>query len=284
LTRLSVFAIAVLLALCAVALPAYAQVGFGTPGAGPPAQSAPKPPPGMETHAAPGAEDNQPKLPTAEPTLPPDPLAIPPTVRKRIGTDADQDVETGLGTKMERDFYGLYYSERSGNYRFRTVFPLWAERTMPHDRASLFGPLYFNRRSTDYDADILFPFFWKLRDHETHTTIVGPLLHRESPGSPARGDEPAQPGRHDNWFAPLFFEGKTDDGGGYFHVPPLLTFTHHTAKNGFNLIGPMFCKWKGGPACDPRSADDIDLGVAPFYFYGRDDRREYEAVPPLLHY
>ena len=33
-----------------------------------------------------------------------------------------------------------------------------------------------------------------------------------------------------------------------------------------------------------RTADSIDLGLAPLYFYGRDDRSEYEVIPPLLHY
>lgn len=269
-----------------VAPGAGAQIGFGGPGGpgGPPGGSAPpKPPPGQETHAAGGGDDAQ-KLPTTEPTLPADPLALPTSVKTRIGTDGGPERETGLGSKFERDFYGLYYAEKSGAYSFKTLFPLWAERKQPNDRASMFGPLYYNRRSTEVDADVAFPFFWKLRDGATFTTIVGPFLHRESEGRPASGDRPKEIGRHDNWVAPLMFEGKTDDGGGYFHVPPLLTFTHHTDRNGTNVVGPLFCKWKGGPSCDPRSAEEIDLGVAPFYFYGRDDRTEYELVPPLLHY
>jgi len=249
--------------------------GFGTPS---PTKAKPgaKAAPGAETHAASSAEATQ-QLQTQEPSLPQDPLAIPKGAEKRIGTDADPDVEKGLGTKTERDFYGLYYQEKSGSYRFRTIFPLWAERTMPNDRASLFG-FYYNRRSTDVDADVVFPFFWKLRDHETRTTVVGPFMHREA--------EPTAkaPGRHDNWLAPLFFEGGTTNGSGYFHVPPLLTFTQHTARSGFNLVGPLFCSWKGGPTCDPRTTDSIDMGLAPLYFYGRDETSEYELIPPLLHY
>jgi len=148
---------------------------------------------------------------------------------------------------------------------------------MPGDRASLFG-FYYNRRSTHVDADVLFPFFWKLRDDKTHTTVVGPFMHREREASP---DKPA---RHDNWLAPFFFEGSSANGSGYFHIPPLLTFTQHTARSGFNLAGPMFCKWKGGPTCNPRTADSLDMGLAPFYFYGRDETHEYELIPPLLHY
>lgn len=249
--------------------------GFGTPS---PTKARPgaKAAPGQETHAASNAEANQ-SLQTQEPTLPQDPLAISPQVKKRIGTDVDADVETGRGPKTERDFYGLYYQEKSGDYRFRTLFPLWADRTMPGDRASFYGP-YYNRRSKDADADVLFPFFWHLRDHDTRTTIVGPLMHRESDGTQG------SPKRKDNWLAPLFFQGQSADGSGYLHVPPLLTFTQHTARSGLDIVGPMFCAWKGGPTCDTRTADKIEMGLPPLYFYGRDEASEYELIPPLLHY
>src|SRR6185295_1534950 len=104
------------------------------------------------------------------------------------------------------------YQEKSLSYRFRTLFPLWAERTMPNDRASLFG-FYYNRRSTHVDADVLFPLFWRLRDHDTRTTIVGPFAHRETEKTKDH------PGRHDNWLAPLVFEGSSSNGSGYFHIP-----------------------------------------------------------------
>ncbi len=250
--------------------------GFGGPAPGGSKKKGTPKPAGPETHAASNDEAQQ-SLQTAEPSLPADPTAIPPSIAKRIGTDVDEEYATGLGNKVERDFYGPYYQEKSGSYRFRTLFPLWAERTMPGDRASLFG-FYYNRRSTNVDADVLFPAFWRLRDHETRTTVVGPFMHRERE---AGGKEPA---RHDNWLAPLVFEGASADGSGYFHVPPLLTFTQHSAHDGLNIVGPMFCKWKGGPNCDVRTADKIDMGLAPLYFYGKDETSEYEIIPPLLHY
>jgi hypothetical protein len=276
---------------------ASAQIGFGQPGGAPPAAAPSKPPPGTpETHAAPSAEESP--IQTQEATLPQDPLAVPPAAKKRIGTNELGEWEVGRAEEIKRDWYGLYYAERSGSYQFRTLFPLWAERRMPDAgapgggagrgagvaRATAITPFYYNRRSTKFDADVLFPFFWKLRDETTYTTIVGPFMHRESDGLPASPGRTAEPGRHDNWLAPLFFEGQSEDGSGYFHIPPLLTFTHHSARDGFNLAGPLFCKWKGGPTCDPRSADSIDLGLAPIYFYGRDESSEYEVIPPLLHY
>lgn len=252
------------------------QLG-GSPGGKKKAQPTNKGPNGEETHAAATTEDLQ-RLQTQEPSLPQDPNEIPMIIRGKIGTDSSTEPERGRGTKTERSFYGLYYSEKSGSYSFRTLFPLWLERDQPNDRASMYTPLYINRRSTDYDADIVFPLFWRLRDHAVHTTIVGPYLHREA--------EPTAdaPGRHDNWLSPFFYEGQTSDGGGYFHVPLLGVFTKHTAARGLNIAGPLFCSWRGGPGCDSRTADDIDMGIAPFYFYGHDESSEYEVIPPLLHY
>ena len=267
---------------------AWAQTGFGGPGMGQgqmpgmgpttaPKKGAAKPKPGDETHAASNV-DAQTSLQTQEPQLPPNPLEMSAEVKARIGADTDPELwEKGKGTKTERDFYGLYYGEKSGNYQFRTLFPLWAERKMPNDRASLFG-FYYNRRSKDHDADVAFPFFWKMRDFNTHTTVVGPFMHQETKAAPGK------PGGHANWLAPLVFEGKSDNGSGYFHVPPLLTFTQHTNHDGLNIVGPMFCAWKGGPSCDRRTADSIDMGLAPLYFYGKDETSEYELIPPLLHY
>ena len=148
----------------------------------------------------------------------------------------------GRGPTVKRDFYGLYYREKSGDYEFQTIFPpLWAQRDMPDDRASVFG-LYYNRRGKDHDADVLFPFFWRLRDMKTTTTVVLPFVHRE------REATKDQPARHDNWLLPLAFEGASSDGSGYFHAPPLLTFTQHNAKGGLNIAAAGPCTASGRAA------------------------------------
>ncbi len=243
------------------------------------------PPP--ETHAASGAEGTG-AIETQEPALPAEPLEMPPQLRRRIGTDADPDA-VGLPDVVERDFYGLYYREKRPNYEFQTAIPLWANWKQGQDETSIFGPFYFKKRGPKVDADVLFPFFWNLRDDRTHTTIVGPFVHSEreapAPNEPlGPGETEPRPGRHDNWLAPLFFEGADDNGGGYFHLPPLLLFSQHTARSGFEMAGPAYCNWRGGPSCDARTAESIDMGLAPLYFYGRDKTSEYELVPPLLHY
>ena len=281
------FGFGLLITLASTA-PARAQDPFGGgmfQGGGSPAPqgSAPPkkaPPPGTpELHAASGASDQM-VAPGSEPSLPAQPLTLKKSVSKKIGSDVDPDSEElGRASRTEHRFYGPYYEERSGDYRFRLAFPVWGERTQPSrldpkvpDRASVFG-LYYNRRSNERADDVLFPLFWDLKNKVTgdHTTIAGPFVHREAPGE------------HDNWLAPLYFTGKRKDGG-YTLIPPLLTYTQNDAKGGFNLIGPMFCSWKGGPSCDARTAEDLDFGIAPFYFYGQNIESKYEIIPPLLHY
>ncbi len=277
--------------LCAPTLASYAWAqdpygpglspGFGPSQQAPAKKAAPKAPPGMpETHAASGADDSL-NPPGNEPTLPEDPLKIRKSAHDKLGSDLDPELEErGQNPRFDRSFYGPYYSEESGRYKFKLAFPVWAERTQPSrtaplsvDRASLFGGLYYNRRSAERADDVLFPLFWNLRDREKgeRTTIVGPLLNRVTRDG------------HDNWLAPLYFTGKHGDGG-YTLIPPLLTYTKTDGRGGFNLVGPLFCSWQGGSHCDTRSAEDIDLGVVPLYFFGQNAATKYEVIPPLLHY
>jgi hypothetical protein len=254
------------------------QMG-GPPSSGAP--SAPKKDPNMpEMHAASGASDSL-IAPGGEPTLPAEPLKLSERTLERIGSDLELgNLEQGRASRTEYGFYGPYFTETSGNYSFKLAFPVWAERKQPSltkpevlDRASLYGGLYYNRRSAERTDDVLFPLFWNLIDEraKSRTTVVGPLVNRVAP------DET------DNWLAPLYFAGKRKHGG-YTIIPPLLTYLNTSGKSGLNIVGPAFCSWKGGARCDLRSSEEIDLGVAPFYFYGQDAEKKYEIIPPLLHY
>lgn len=238
-----------------------------------------QPPPGVpETHAAPDGDEST--LPEGnEPTLPADPLAMSDLARERIGSDAEPET---LGTPKDakRQFYGLYYNEEAGEYRYRVAFPVWAERTMPSeadptitDRASLYGGLYYTRRGAENRDTIAFPIYWNLENplEESRTTIAGPFVNRRTPTE------------SDDWFLPLYATGRREVGG-YTLIPPLLTSLHRDEEGGFNLVGPLFCDWEGSASCDPRTAHDIDLGLAPFYFFGQNKKRLYEVVPPLGHY
>jgi hypothetical protein len=253
-------------------------MGGGMPGQGGGKKPKKKNPNEPETHAASGASEEV-VPPGTEPTLPAKPLEVSPDLKARIGSDAAlDDPQVGRGTSTTRHFYGLWYDEHSGSYNFRTLFPLWLERTQPSltdptktDRASLFGGIYYNRRSAERSDDIVFPIFWNLAGQKDRTTIFGPFVNRRAPGET------------DNWFAPLYFTG-TRPYGGYTLIPPLLTYLHDGKKGGFNLVGPLFCSWTGGDTCDTRTAKSIDLGIAPLYFHGQDEDSSYDFIPPLLHY
>jgi hypothetical protein len=225
-------------------------------------------PQGPSPSARPGGE------PTAAP--PNDPLGIPEGVKSRIGTDYDGD-PPGAEGQLHRSWFPLY-QERRGDYRLRLVPPLYLEHTRgldpatgnetpSTDRESLAALLFYQRRSPKLDADVLFPAFWRVRERDNHVLVLGPLAHREAPGE------------HDNWLAPLYFEGKRRDGG-YFHSPALLTTSRWGPKGAFTLVGPYF---------RDRGGRDVDWGVVPFVFHGDNGdldgaRKTYTLIPPALYF
>lgn len=266
-----------------------AQMGMMGGGQPPPPAEKKKPVPKKhnedepEMHAAPGASEEE-LGSGSEPALPELPLTVPEHIDRRIGTDTPLDEqEQGRSDEAHttRKFYGLYYAEESGKYGFKsTLPPLWMQRTQPSrtnpqvpDVGNLYGMLYFNRRSAERADDIVFPLFYNLRDlqKQSRTTIVGPVVQRKAPGET------------DNWLAPLWFSGTRKDGG-YKLIPPLLYYDRKDSEGGLTVVGPGFCKYKGGTTCDTRTATEVDLGIAPLYFYGQNRESAYELIPPLLHY
>jgi hypothetical protein len=214
--------------------------------------------------------------PGGEPTVqtPTDPLAIPDPVKETIGSDYDGTPPPPEGSSR-RSFFPLY-ENRQGDYRLRLLPPFYLEHTRgldpdtgretpKTDRESLAALLFYQRRSPNMDADVLFPAFWRVRERQNHVLVLGPLAHREAPNE------------HDNWLAPIVFEGKRKDGG-YFHSPVLLTTSHWGEKGAFTLVGPYF---------RDRTASDVDWGVAPFVFRGDNGdvdgaRKTYTLIPPAL--
>jgi hypothetical protein len=273
--RLLAWTIAFALAgLCATA---EAQTSGGRGRRRPPAQQGePKP--------APHADDEEDRgaILRAEPVIAPpqDPLAISPEVRDQIGTDWRSGPPSPEGP-LRRTRWFPYYEESRGDYRLRLLPPVFMEQTrgLPdssqtlygvpktEDTEGLYGLLYYRRRSLALDMDVLFPTFWRVRDGDNRVVVAGPLVHREAPAE------------HDNWLAPLFFEGSRKDGG-YFHSPLLLTTSHWGRQGAFTLVGPYF---------RDRAGTDVDLGLAPFYFHGDNgslegNLRTYTLIPPLLLY
>lgn len=230
-----------------------------------------------DDQATPSAASSQPMGGTPTVQVPDDPLAVPESVRDRIGTDYDGRPPSPEGASVHRSFFPLY-QERRGDYRLRLVPPLYLEHTRgldpatgnetpKTDRESLAGLLFYQRRSPNVDADVLFPLAWRVRERQNHVLVLGPLVHREAPKE------------NDNWLAPLYFQGKRADGG-YFHAPLLLTTSHWNDKGAFTLVGPYF---------RDRTGSDLDWGVAPFVFRGDNGnldgaRATYTLIPPLLFY
>ena len=218
-----------------------------------------------------------------EPVIAPpaDPLAISPAVKERIGTDYLGPPPSPVG-ELKRPTYFPYYEERRGDYRLRMLPPLWLEQTrgLPaltgaavpgeptqEDRQSLFGLFYYQRRSPRRDFDTIFPFFWKVKDDDSHLLVVGPFAHREADFE------------HDNWLAPLYMEGARKDGG-YIFLPPLLTGATWSEKKSFTYSLLYY---------RDRVGTDVDWGVAPFVMHGDNgnlegSRKTYTMIPPLIFY
>lgn len=229
-------------------------------------------------HAASGGGEST--LPEgSEPSLPDNPLFISKELRLQLGSDKNLDAPNlSLTDPTDREFYGLYYQETSGDYRLRFAFPIWFERLQPSltdpsqtDRASMFGGVWYNRRSAEHKDDIVFPVFWNLREPDRRTTIVGPLVNRVAPNET------------DNWLAPFYFVG-TREKGSYQLIPPLLTYLNHDDEGGFNLaLGLSFCSFSGSSGCF-KAPKERDRGIVPLYFDGYDVDGDYRFIPPLLHY
>lgn len=240
----------------------------------PPGKSggAKKDPSQPETHAAPGSGDETiPKTTSGEPQLPENPLEIDPITKKHLGSSADEGDVPLDPRRTTYKIYPPYFEEKSQDYRLRTVFPFWLERKLPGDTVTQAGLVFHRRRSTRHDADVVFPFFWRWREDQDRTTIVGPVGRHVGPAGT------------DTFVAPFVFYGTRADGS-YLNIPPLLTFLKSDKYGGRNIAGPGFCFWRGGQTCNPETADAIDYGLFPFFFAGKNEQARYEIAPPLLHY
>jgi hypothetical protein len=267
-----------------VTTPAFAQARPPGGGQGGATQTRPtRNKPVGPQRGGPGDDDDQQgpspsARPGGEPTVqtPQDPLAVPDAIKEKIGTDFDGTPPQPEGQSHRQ--YLPYYENRKGDFRLRLVPPLFLEQTRgldpetgaetPHtDTERLTGLLFYQRRSPQLDADILFPAFWRVRERQNHVLVLGPLAHREAPQE------------HDNWIAPILFEGKRKDGG-YFHSLPLLTTSHWGEKSAFTLVGPYF---------RDRTLRDVDWGIVPFVFHGDNGdldgaRKTYTLIPPAFYF
>jgi hypothetical protein len=274
--RSSAIAAAIVAVLASAGSPANAQPRGGRRGPQPP----PRPQPAPQGQGD-DSEDRAAAAPRTEPEIAPpsDPLAIPPEVAGRIGSDWNRGAPAPDGP-LEHTRWFPYYEERQGDFRLRLLPPFLLEQTrgltdpsqrlygvpQREDTEGLYSLLYYRRRSPKLDMDVVFPAFWRVRDGDSHTLVLGPFVHREAPGE------------NDNWLAPLYFQGARKDGG-YFHSPLLLTTTHWSTDSAFTLVGPYFRN---------RSGHEVNAGLVPFYFHGESGEvgthASYTLIPPLLFY
>jgi hypothetical protein len=222
------------------------------------------------TSAAPSASAASSAKPAASTRPEDDPRWVPEPVRAEIGASVGSERPV-YGERKRSGVFPIAYSERIANQQTTAVWPFYYDRkTFDEkeavlDRQSLYG-LYYRRRSQLHDVDYVFPFWGRFRDEDTTTWVIPPVLTQDGPGSWAR------------WVAPFVFAGKSADGSGYAHVPALLTFTTHSEKRSFSLIG--------GLGYYDRTDKNVDWGVFPFVFGGSDADKltKYTLIPPLLYY
>ncbi len=120
---------------------------------------------------------------------------------------------------------------------------------------------YYFRRDGETKSDVVFPFFWSLRERERSTLVALNTFHVR------RGTE-----RH--WgFAPLYFGGATPTSR-YDLVPPALFARWRDGDAKTTIAGPYY---------DTEDEGSHHFGVAPLYFGGRRaDGSGYDAAPLAL--
>jgi hypothetical protein len=205
-----------------------------------------------------------------------DPLAIPEGIRDTIGAAPSGSPPPLTGEFERSGVYPFAYKERRiqpwGSESTLVAFPfLYGHTEYDHagnERAfsRLYGPLYYQERSEKHDVDAVFPalyFHW--RDGDSKTTVWGPFGYHSSPTD------------WDSWLAPVLFSGGSTDGG-YLVLPELLTYAKWSQKRTFYLVG--------GLGFYDRTDDNVDYGVAPFYFHGTNPAKttSYTAIPGLYYH
>lgn len=223
--------------------------------------------PAVSASPASSAKSNPKKPPSEEEE---DPLTIPDGIKETIGSSYAHEDRPASSYGVKSGLWPVAGSEKLGNETTTTYFPFYFDRKLVSSDGALeeretYYTLYYRKRSKESDVDAVFPLFFHWRDGDTKTWIVPPVLWRDAPNEWHR------------WLAPLFFTSSQPDGG-YFHVPLLLTFSHHNPKRAFSLLG--------GLGFYDRTDTDVDYGVVPFFFGGHDKAKltSWFLIPPLLTY
>ena len=157
----------------------------------------------------------------SEPTLSANPLEISPEVQKQIGTDADRDVEVG-GTSPKRSAPSSpptipRRAANTASRRFSRCGPSANSRTIAlalRDASTTTGAAPSTTPTCSFRCSGI-------------CATTAPTPRSSAPSCTER----PPPSTTTGWPRS---SSAAPASGGYLHMPPLLTFTRHSAKGGFN--------------------------------------------------
>ncbi|MDF1563105.1 MAG: hypothetical protein P1V51_08680 [Deltaproteobacteria bacterium] len=246
-------------------------------------------------------------------------LSIPPLLFHHSGREGVERTLAGplylsrVGEKRTRALFPLFFSRRTpemqldlalpGFYRYRDaegweagLLPLWAggrnsrrsfhiipplfaywQKTEDELRLGLLNTRYVKR--PDGHALTVFPLLFEGRRGDRHHLVVPPLLFDfASPERRLTVVGPFYRARSESgWRAgvfPLYLGARTDERSTDL-IPPLLTWRNVHAGRTSLVVGPFYrvkdeAGWSGG--------------LFPLYFGSRNERFDYDLVPPALFY
>ncbi|HVR62440.1 MAG TPA: hypothetical protein VMU50_11100 [Polyangia bacterium] len=144
-------------------------------------------------------------------------------------------------------FVGPFFWFENSQMAAKALFPLYADvtRLATSERTRQFG-LWFQIDAPEYRSRVLFPLFGHYEDKQETDTYVFPSLFRQ----------------------------RRSDG---YHVDTFLPFFWHSGSAGFSTT--VIASWYQHTAPGVH-----DTGLAPLWFYAKNDKRSLTVVPPLLLY
>ena len=116
---------------------------------------------------------------------------ISPEVQKQIGTDAERERREGSRPQdLPHHHPAVLCRRRAATTASRRSSRCGSSASSRTIALRSSGMLYYNRRSTKHDADVLFPFFWNLRDDQTTRPSSAPSCTARHPASTTTGSRP----------------------------------------------------------------------------------------------
>ncbi len=157
----------------------------------------------------------------------------------------------------------------------------WALQTYYQRRRDGFTlvslPFLFAGKDEQSEHEVVAPVFWRFKESEKTTTVVGPAFLQTRPTG------------YDFGIAPLYFRGR--DAGARYDVSPLLFWSWGDAQSHHLLLPPLLAYHGGDGETETtyalqtyyqRRPHGFSLVSFPFVFASKDVLGEYEVVPPVF--